>query len=287
MKLDKNTVIGFVLMGILMFAYFWNANKQAKEFQAFEQHKTDSLAKINNEKNRIADSLKATIATKPDSANGKPVAIAKLTTEQTTTIENDVIKVTLTNKGGRVKFAELKKYKSFDGTAVKLGTANDRLGYNINTSNTSAASTNDLFFTAGNIVTNKDGSQSITYSYSQIDSQAVKPVTHTFTIKPASYLIDWDINLQNTTTLLTNSQLNFAWNSSTTQHEKSASYERQQMSNICFYEGDDFDYISSKTQHKFEKPTNWMSVVQQFFNTTLVAKNNFTGGDVNWAQHCR
>lgn len=54
------------------------------------------------------------------------------------------------------------------------------------------------------------------------------------------------------------------------------------MSNICFYEGDDFDYISSKTQHKFEKPTNWMSVVQQFFNTTLVAKNNFTGGDVNW-----
>lgn len=282
MKLDKNTVIGFVLMGILMFAYFWNANKQAKEFQAFEQHKTDSLAKINNEKNRIADSVKAAMPVKYDSANGKPVVTAKVVTEQTTTIENDVVKVIFTNKGGRIKFVELKKYKSFDGSAVKLGNSNDRLGYNINTSNTSAASTYDLFFTAGNIITNKDGSQSISYSYSQNDSAATKPVTHTFTVKPGNYMIDWDINLQNTTTLLTNSQLNFAWNSSTTQHEKSASYERQQMSNICFYEGDDFDYISSKTQHKFEKTTNWMAVVQQFFNTTLVAKNNFTGGDVNW-----
>jgi len=95
-------------------------------------------------------------------------------------------------------------------------------------------------------------------------------------------MIDWDIALQNTNQLLTNSQLNFAWNSTTLQHEKSASYERTQMSNICFVEDKDFDYISRKTEHKFEKSTNWIAVVQQFFNTTLVAKNNFNGGMVNW-----
>jgi YidC/Oxa1 family membrane protein insertase len=54
------------------------------------------------------------------------------------------------------------------------------------------------------------------------------------------------------------------------------------MSNICFVENKEFDYIMSKTEHKFEKPTQWMSVVQQFFNTTLIAKNNFNSGNVNW-----
>jgi YidC/Oxa1 family membrane protein insertase len=97
-------------------------------------------------------------------------------------------------------------------------------------------------------------------------------------------MIDWDITLQNTNRILTNNQLNLIWNSTTKQHEKSASYERSQMSNICFFEDNNFDYISSKTEHKFEKPTNWLSVVQQFFNTTLVAKNNFNSGNVNWAR---
>jgi len=60
-------------------------------------------------------------------------------------------------------------------------------------------------------------------------------------------------------------------------------YERQ-MSNICFSEGNEFDYISSKTERKFEKPVQWLSVVQQFFNTTLIAKNSFTAGAVNWSR---
>ena len=68
------------------------------------------------------------------------------------------------------------------------------------------------------------------------------------------------------------------------QHERSAVYEKQQMSNICFLENNEFDYIMTKTEHKFEKSTQWMSVVQQFFNTTLIAKNNFTTGNVTWAR---
>jgi YidC/Oxa1 family membrane protein insertase len=52
------------------------------------------------------------------------------------------------------------------------------------------------------------------------------------------------------------------------------------MSNICFSEGNEFDYISAKNERKFEKPVQWVSVVQQFFNSTLIAKNSFNGGQV-------
>jgi YidC/Oxa1 family membrane protein insertase len=54
------------------------------------------------------------------------------------------------------------------------------------------------------------------------------------------------------------------------------------MSNICFSEGNEFDYISSKNEHKFEKPVQWLSVVQQFFNMTVIAKNGFNSGNVSW-----
>ncbi len=283
MKLDKNTVIGFSLLAILFFLFFWYNNKQASAFQAYEQHIKDSIAKVNASKAPIVDSIKEKMAAaQHDSAfrteKAGRLKNAAVGAEQITTLENDVVKVTLTNKGGRIKFVELKKFKSFDGTNVKLGTETDKLGYKINTSNNTSAETNDLFFTAS-AVDNKDGNQTISYSLSD---SSTTPVKHTYILKPGNYMIDWNIDLQNTNQLLTNGQVNFVWNSSTTQHEKSANYERMQMSNICFYEDNDFDYISRKTEHKFEKPTNWLSVVQQFFNTTLVAKNNFNSGNVSW-----
>jgi len=54
------------------------------------------------------------------------------------------------------------------------------------------------------------------------------------------------------------------------------------MSNICFSEGGAFDYISSKTTKAFEKPIQWVGLVQQFFSTTLIAKEGFATGNLNW-----
>ncbi|RZK46335.1 MAG: membrane protein insertase YidC, partial [Pedobacter sp.] len=58
-------------------------------------------------------------------------------------------------------------------------------------------------------------------------------------------------------------------------------YERLQ-TNICFVEDNDFDYIMQKTEKTFEKPVQWVSVAQQFFNMTLIAKDNFNSGEVRW-----
>jgi YidC/Oxa1 family membrane protein insertase len=285
MKLDKNTVIGFTLLAILFVCFFVYNNKQAQAFQEYDKKIKDSIAKVNAVKDAIVDSTKGNLVALHDSLTkvekAGTLVGAAIGSEQTTVLENDLLKATLTNKGGRIKFVELKNYKSFDGKLVKLGTENDKLGYAINTSNNTSALTNELFFTSSAMVSNTDGSQTISYS---LNDSTNKLVTHTFTIKPNSYMIDWDIVLQNTNRVLTNNQLNLVWNSTTKQHEKSASYERLQMSNICFYEDKDFDYISRKTEYKFEKPTNWLSVVQQFFNTTLVAKNNFNAGNVSWAR---
>jgi YidC/Oxa1 family membrane protein insertase len=59
-------------------------------------------------------------------------------------------------------------------------------------------------------------------------------------------------------------------------------YYEKRLTNVCFSTDNTFDYISSKSEKTFEKPVQWVSVVQQFFNRTLIAKNNFDGGDIQW-----
>jgi len=254
---------------------------------AEKKRQDDSIAKVKEanitpamKEQAKADSLRMDSTNKLAKGGnfGKEAAIGK---EETVTIENEVMKVTFSNKGGRVKFVALKNYKSYDSTLVTLGSDNDKLGYTINSGNT-PAQTNELLFTTSAILKNTDGSQVITYS---LRDSTGKSIEHVYTIKPNEFMVNWMVNLNGADQLLTNGAMNINWHIETMQHERNAKYERAQMSNICFVEDNEFDYISQKTEHQFEKPTQWVGAVQQFFNTTLIAKNNFNTGKVSWARH--
>ena len=284
MKLDKNTIIGTVLLVILFVTMFWFNNKQQNAYAEYQQKIKDSTTKAEAAKAKINANNPAAIAQKKQDSLNNAAKAGTLTNaingkEELTVVENSLAKYYFSNNGGVIKFVELKKYKSFDSSLVKLGTANDKLGYKINSSNNNAVATNELSFTKGAVEKLPNGDQKIIYA---LQDSTGKPITHEYIVKANSYMVDWNINVQNPAKYFTNNQLNFFWNSSTTQHEKSAKYEKQQVSNICFLENKEFDYISSNLNHKFEKPMGWMSVVQQFFNTTLVAKNEFKTGEINW-----
>jgi YidC/Oxa1 family membrane protein insertase len=96
-------------------------------------------------------------------------------------------------------------------------------------------------------------------------------------------MIDWTVQMDGADQLLDQGNFNLTWQSRLNQQETDVVYERAQ-STICFLEDNDFDYIQSKSEKKFEKPVSWVSVAQQFFNTTLVAKQNFSSGDVKWTR---
>ncbi|MFY8126845.1 MAG: membrane protein insertase YidC [Chitinophagaceae bacterium] len=284
MKLDKNTVIGTVLLVILFVTMFWYNNKQQNAYAEYQQKIKDSTAKAEAIKAKNQANTPSVIEQKKlDSAKNAAKAGTLINAingkEELTVIENNLAKYYFSNNGGVIKFVELKKYKSFDSSLVKLGTDNDKLGYKINTGNNNAVATNELSFTKTSIEKLPNGDQKVIYALQDSTGNAI---THEYIVKADAYMVDWNINVNNPAKYFTNNQLNFFWKSSTTQHERSAKYEKQQVSNICFLENKEFDYISSNLNHKFEKPLGWMSVVQQFFNTTLVAKNEFKTGEVNW-----
>jgi YidC/Oxa1 family membrane protein insertase len=280
---DKNTVIGIVLLAILFFIFFWYTNKDQAAYLANQKRiedslHLDSLKKITPQQKAAAtlDSLHRDSISKQNTAGNYANSIN--TPEQLVTVENDLIKVVFTSKGGIVKSVQLKKYPSQTGGLVTLGNSGrDGISYSINTGTSSSATTTDMNFTASQPVKNADGSQTVQFTL--MDSSHTG-IVHQFIIKPGSYLIDWNIQLNNAPRLITNNTVNFHFVSQPMQVEKSIDYERR-MTNVCFSEGNDFDYINTHTDHTFEKPVQWVSAVQQFFNATLIAKSNFNNGDIH------
>ncbi|HLA52363.1 MAG TPA: membrane protein insertase YidC, partial [Flavitalea sp.] len=274
-SMDRNTVIGFILLAVLLFFYLFLSTKSSHELQAQKQHELDSIAFIQRVKDSVAASKQASTAL-ADTA-GTVKAPLK---EELLVVENEVLRINFTNKGGQPAKVELKKYKSYDDKAVTLaGTAFDKISYTLNTGQGQAAEAGELYFHPGKVKTNTDGSQTITFN-AEVGGGIV---THTFVIRHNDYMVDWNVQMQGADRLLTQGAFNLTWQSEPVQHEKDITYERQQ-TNICYYEDGDFDYMLSKTSRKFEKPVQWVSVAQQFFNTTLIAKNTFNTGEVSWVK---
>ena len=280
MGMDRNTVIGFVLLAILLFLYLFISTKNSQDIQKQTQAYNDSVARVQSAK--TADSLarlkdsSATVSI-PDSVKG--FQRAAMGAEKLDTVENDVMKIVFSNKGGQPRAVVLKKYLSPDkGPVVLLNSDFDRITYSINTRSNASSQTSELFFQPGAVQKNTDGSQTVDYV---LNGDNGTSVTHHFKIDKNAYLIDFNIELNGANTLLTQGLLNMRWQNQGSKHEREVNYERQQ-SQIGFLEDGDFDYIFSKSQRKFEKPVQWISVRQQFFNSTLIAKNNFNSGSLEW-----
>jgi YidC/Oxa1 family membrane protein insertase len=282
-SMDRNTVIGFVLLGLLLFGYLYINSKNSLAYEAEKKRQEDSLARIASQKPQPI---------KKDSGNTVPLVVdtsaeGKMLngTEQLLTVENEVLKIVFTNKGAQPKSVHLKQHRSsLDSSLVQMVNSNtDKLSYNINRASGKSAQTAELYFNAGSVTKNTDGSQLVRFSLLLPGGESI---VHQYTLRSNNYLIDWEVQLEQADKLLEKNAFNLQWVSQPVQHEKDITYERQQ-SQIVYLQNDGYDYnnVINKTQKKFDAPVKWISVKQQFFNSSLVAKDNLGTGQVQWTQY--
>ncbi len=288
MNFDRNTIIGFVAMMALLFGYIYFTQRQQGALEKEKQRVADSIAKVEAAKRKLVDTtaLKQE-AVKRDSANDAEAAGgfqgAGTGAGHITVVENEVMKVNFTSKGGYPESIELKNYKRYDGKQVILGGKEHKLIYSINTGNNQSALTSQLNFTAGQVTKTADGQ---TIKFTIADSSG-KSVEHEFTIKNNDYLIGWNIKLAGADKLLTQGILNINWDITTHQQEKDLKYEKGQ-SNIAHLEDGSYDFTAAgaagKTDSKkFGDKTKWLGMKQQFFNTTVIAGTSFSYAESNWS----
>ena len=282
--MDKNTVIGFVLIGALLIAMFVINSRSNQAYTVEKKRIEDSIAAA---KPKIDPVLVLKDSLKRDSLLAErqklpPVFITDSSNkEQLDTLENDLIKIVFTNKGGQPRTVELKKYKKFDSKPMMLldGKFN-KLSYSINTGNNQTAQTADIAFISSKRSVNTDKSQSISYV---LKDSTGKEITHQYNLPPDSYLVDLNITMNGADKLVSQNTINLLWQTETPQVEKDIKYERQQ-SHMCYLkDGDyDFEYVASGDDKNFEKPIDWLALKQQFFVSALTAKNKFQSALVKW-----
>lgn len=281
MGMDRNTVTGFVLIGILLIGMFYFNSKNRLAYEG--------------EKLRIEDSLKAlqpkidTVTARIDSLEAQILKVNPAVSvfqnanveAKDISLENEVMKITFSAKGGQPKKVELKNFKKYDSTQVVLleGAFNE-FYYSINAANNSTVKTSDIIFNAEPVKRNADNSQTLVFFTG--DSSG-KKIVHQYNLKPKEYMVDLSIQLENSDKLFTNNIMGIHWQNETPQVEKDHKYENTQ-THISYLENNnfDFEYAGEGDNLKLKEPTKWVGLKQQFFINGLIAKNNFSSASIEW-----
>ena len=280
--MDRNTVIGFVLIGLLMMGMFYFNSRGSQALQAEQKRVADSIAKTKPKLDTVAfrkDSLNAETIRQVQAAGEFQNSLNQ--PEELSVLENDVIKVTFTNKGAQPKTVEIKTFKAYDGKLVLLQNgAFNKISYTVNSGQNKTVQTGDLAFAPGVKTESPDKSQTVSFS---LKDSTGKEIVHQYTLKPNNYLVDFDIVLVGADKLLTQSSMKLLWQTQAPKIEKDMLYERQQTHIGFLQDGNfDFEYLGSGDEMKFEKPVEWIAVKQQFFVTALINKSKFQSAETIW-----
>lgn len=282
MGMDRNTVIGFVLIGLLLFGMFYINSKSRLALEAEKKRVEDSIAAT---KPKIDPAIVRLDSLKRDSirqAQSPVQAFTQSNTQETTVkVENDVMAIDFSTKGGQPKKVVLKKFRRADGKPVVLFDGKyNRFSYAFNAGNNRTAESADIIFTASPVEEDKDKNKIIRFTATD---SAGKGLQHEYRIRPNDYMIDVDLKFTGADQLFTQQQLSLVWNTEALQNEQSHSYEITQSHIGYVTDGEfDFEYVGTGDEKTFSKATDWISIKQQFFANTLIAKNKFRSASTSW-----
>lgn len=292
-KFDKNSIIGFGLIFLIVMWMMYNSQKTEQKEQA-EKAKKAQIDKLNKAKQVPAKEVSNVIV---DSTVSDTVKMQKLegalgnfaysatlpsAKDATTVLENDLVKLTISNKGGYITEAILKKHEKFakgSGQLVEL-IKNNNANFNLalQTKDNRVLNTKDLFFepTFKQVGENKVLSMKLKTGPSTY-------LEYNYTLKPNDYMVDFDLRSQGLSSALnTSKETNLEWDLKTYRNEKSINYENQNTEVYFEYEEGKIDYVSQGSDQE-ETPENasFIAYKQHFFSTILLTNTPFKTAKIN------
>lgn len=296
MEEKQNNLSTYVGMGLIfLLLFFWMQYSAPKKDEQAASTTPDSTAVQTAPAPAQAAAPVAAPSPAADSAQNALLAAkfaaftpAASGQEQLFKLENDLVRIVFTSKGGRIREVFLKKYDKINsdsaGNDVKspvylLEDSKNRFDYSIPVQGSAAGSVNtsDLYFAA-----TQDGN-SITFK---------APVNgggyfeQTYTLRDNDYHIDYRVATVGMDQVFPAGQANLqlTWVNHLDKLEKNQQYERT-MSTVYFKAADgDPDYCNCRendTEQMGDKPIKWFAHNNQFFNTSIIAQDfsfrNFAG----------
>lgn len=291
--MDKKSIIGLVIIfAILIGFHFINRPSEAERMrwiamqdsiaQAQAQYE-DSIKALNaltESKQNIAVNDSASIDSIMQSKYGVMAGVVE-GIEEKIVLENNLVKATITTKGGRIYSAELKDYNAYGDKPLKLfdGDANRFGFYFIN--NNRNYFTGDLYFKTSGVKTSPDSTQTLTLEIPIADGS----LKYHYTLAKDSYALDYSIestNLQNYVTI-NGAAIDLEWDVKMPALEKSHKSEGLWSGLYYRYNDGDVEELGATGNQDEDVNMNldWIAVKNQFFSTIFVAKDNFAGAQLS------
>ncbi|OFX82288.1 MAG: hypothetical protein A2W99_09555 [Bacteroidetes bacterium GWF2_33_16] len=291
--MDRNSIIGIILIAGILVLYSV-MNQPSKEQIEDAKHKRDSLEIVRQDQimqEKAMEEARALLP-KPEVSEGTTdkdqlkslygnFADAAEGTQSFITIENDLMKVKLTNKGGRIYSVELKQFKTYTQQPLILFDGDSTIfGLNFFSQNRSII-TNDLFFSA---------IEEVDSYFAENDSKTVKLrlyagegkyIEYVYTIYPNSYKMDFNINFVGINEVIASNLnvIDLKWSLYSPQLEKGAKNENTYTTIGYKFFNDEVNSLTSRgkdgQKEELNEKIKWISYQQQFFSSILVAKNYF------------
>lgn len=305
--MDKKSIIGIAVVAVLFLGFAYLNTKEQKKYEqemAAWQATQDSLAAVNRAAAVAADTTAvidptdsvavaeaaAAVRERQVETLGEYLAAAREAAPEEFTVENDVMSVRFSTRGGQVTGVTLKDYRKYaprkeEGRPVEMmdpETAQFGMTFYVrNGLNNVDVNTLDYVFEADPVTTTPDGAQlvvmrlpvaadaSLEYRYLIYDTASPE----------RDYLVDFDVRLVNMAAEMANqTQIRLDWAASTYQNEKGFKNENMYTTVAYRFPGDSsVEELNANEKERSKEVTtsvNWVAFKQQFFSSVFIAPEN-------------
>jgi YidC/Oxa1 family membrane protein insertase len=281
--MDRNSIIGFVLLLALGAGYiFWNNHEQSQYQAQVAKMRTDSLALALKQHPVTPQSATAAVTDTTAKFVDSTLAPAfRGGTASDVNISNGALTVTFSTKGGFPTDAVLADFKTSQGGPLHIfkGTAGNKLSFNIPVNGKTVA-TDQMSFTP-QVTSLPDGAKQLRMTAVVANGQSV---VLDYTLPAKGYSMSANLRLIGLQTDLgTVQSIPVVWNTEMLHTEKDLKNERMNMQIHYQKKDGSHDYFTvSRTPTKtIDEPVHWIAIRSHFFNSTLIADEGFKTGDFN------
>lgn len=306
--MDKKSIIGIAVVAVLFLGFAYFNSQQQKEYleqkAAYEAY-VDSVAAAARAAAPVADSLasgngvQAEVAAAEAAAAvrerqvetlGESLTAAREAEAEEFIVENDVMAVLFSTRGGQIKGVTLKDYTQYGPRGKRdrkiemmdPGTARFGLSFYLkNGLKNVPVNTLDYVFTAQPVVGEADGAKSVVMRLPVAEGAYLeyRYLIYDTAAPERDYLVDFDVRLVNMAPEMANqTQIQIDWANTTFQNEKG--FQNENMYTTLSYRFPDETSIEELGMSEGAKSknistqVNWVAFKQQFFSSVFIAPDN-------------
>ena len=283
--MNKSNLIGFVLIGVIMFGFTWYQSRQTREQMAV-QAQLDSIARVEQMAAMAMDSINRAQGIVPDNEvkvktmpayKDSMLTEARLAQAEIYRLSNDKMEIEFTTRGAQPYSVKLNDYKAYDSTDLYL-VKPEHSKYGISVFAGENINTKDFVF---QVAEHTDSTIVMQLPFAQGGY-----IQQKYSISKDSYMVQNELSFVGMGNVIPRnvSMLDIDWSLIVPRLEKGFKNETQYSKLNYYFTGDKKPEILGRGRDgnkRIDTKMKWFAFQQQFFSAIMTSKSEFSSADLS------